>query len=168
MLCCDDAGDDPGGESFELSGPENLAYVIYTSGSSGMPKGVMVEHGALSRQLEWMQREFPLGPHDRVLFKYAVSFDVAVLEMICPLLAGARIVVFGGRGSTDIPALARFMHRHEVTVFDAVPSMLAALLDQPAFGKCRALRRVICGGEAMPASLLHRLRDRPELEIVNM
>jgi amino acid adenylation domain-containing protein len=168
-LSCEDIEvGDPADESSTRSGPENLAYVIYTSGSSGVPKGVMVEHGALSRQLVWMQREFPLGVQDRVVFKYAVSFDVSILEMICPLIAGARIIVLGDRGPVDIAKLAALIRRYEVTVLDTVPSMLAALLEQPAFGRNGALRRVICGGEAMPAGLLNRLRERLQVECVNM
>jgi amino acid adenylation domain-containing protein len=149
-------------------GAENLAYVIYTSGSSGVPKAVMIEHGALSRHLAWMQAEFPLAAGDSTVFKYAVSFDVSILEMIYPLTMGARIVVFGGSGHFDVAALAAMMREQRVTTLDAVPAMIAALLEQPDFFENSALRRVISGGDVMSPDLLDRLLDRPGLEVVNM
>jgi amino acid adenylation domain-containing protein len=150
------------------SGPENLAYVIYTSGSSGLPKGVMVEHGALARHLAFMQAELPLSAADRTLLKYAVSFDVALLEVLSPLVAGATLVIFPGDGRFDVTALAELIRSRGITTVDLVPAMLAALLDDDAFLDSPALRRVICGGEAMPAPLLARLRARLPVEFVNM
>jgi amino acid adenylation domain-containing protein len=161
----DIGGRDPAPED---PAPENLAYVIHTSGSSGTPKGVMVEHGAIARHLCWMQAELPLGPEDRVLLKYALTFDVSFLEMAAPLIAGARIVVAGGDAATDMAELAALVHRHEVTAIDLVPSMLEALLDQRLFAASRSIRRIVCGGEAMPASLLDRLLARPGIEVINM
>jgi len=150
------------------SGAENLAYVIYTSGSSGTPKGVMIEHGALSRHLQWMQAEFTLRPGDRTLFKYSFNFDVSIIEMFAPLIAGAWVVVLGGDGIVDIAKLAKLIREREITVIDMVPSMLAALLDQPFFVASRSLRRVTCGGEVMPSDLLNRLNDKMNVEFVNM
>ena len=149
-------------------GSENLAYVIYTSGSTGVPKGVMVEHGALARHLQWMQAEFPLKADDRVAFKYSFSFDVSLLEMIWPLLAGARVIVPKEDGATDVNSFARLIRDRGVTVLDVVPSMLSALLDSPVFASARSLRRVFSGGEVMPPDLLNRLLDRMDVEFCNM
>lgn len=150
-----------------VSGPKNLAYVIYTSGSSGTPKGVMVEHGAISRHLQWMQTEFPLGSEDRTPFKYAFSFDVSIVEMWSPLLAGAQLVVLEEDNLVDVAKLAKVIHGDGITAIDVVPSMLAALLDQPLFVDSKQLRRVICGGEVMSLELLNRLRQQMEVEFVN-
>ncbi|MDQ3898504.1 MAG: amino acid adenylation domain-containing protein, partial [Actinomycetota bacterium] len=148
--------------------PGNLAYVIYTSGSSGRPKGVMVEHHSLAGHLEWMQSELPLTETDRAIFKYSCSFDVSLLEMMCPLVVGARVVVPTAEAATDVNLLAKAIRDHEVTVLDVVPSMLEALLDCSVFAACHSLRRVVCGGEAMPPDLLARLLDRMDVEFCNM
>ncbi|HET7286856.1 MAG TPA: amino acid adenylation domain-containing protein, partial [Pyrinomonadaceae bacterium] len=149
-------------------GPENLAYIIYTSGSSGVPKGVMIEHGALSRHLQWMQAEFPLTTSDRTLFKYSFSFDVSIVEMLQPLLAGAAMEVMESNGPLDVSKVAKVISDLSITSIDVVPSMLSALLDNPLFVAKKSLRRVICGGEMMPPDLLKRLRDRLDVEFVNM
>ena len=169
VLCNDEATADATSENLSVqSHPDNLAYVIYTSGSSGTPKGVMVEHGAISKHLQWMQDEFPLSADDRTLFKYAFSFDVSIVEMFCPLMAGAQIVVIEGPNSLDVSRLARTIREHAITVIDVVPSLLSALLDSPQFATSSSLRRVVCGGEVMSPDLLNRLLNRLSVEFVNM
>jgi len=169
FILCDDSVADASSENLSVeSRPDNLAYVIYTSGSSGTPKGVMVEHGAISKHLQWMQEEFPLSPDDRTLFKYAFSFDVSIVEMFCPLLAGARVVVIEGGSPLDVSNLARTIREHAITAIDVVPSLLSALLDNSSFSGASSLRRVICGGEVMSPDLLNRLLNRLSVAFVNM
>ncbi len=148
--------------------PGNLAFVIHTSGSSGNPKGVMVEHRALANHLLWMLQSFPLGEADRVVFKYSFSFDVSILETLYPLAAGARVIVAGSGPATDLAEVLGLMQAHGATTLDAVPSMLAALLEDPRFAACRSLRRITCGGEPMPPELLRRLLTQHPVEFNNM
>jgi amino acid adenylation domain-containing protein/non-ribosomal peptide synthase protein (TIGR01720 family) len=151
----DDMGEDDSSPASRVTA-RNLAYVIYTSGSSGRPKGVMVEHRALVNQLIWMQREFPLEQTDRVPQKYSLSFDVAVLEIFGPLLAGARLVLMRPARHLDSSYLADLIVREGITALDLVPSLLRVLLDDAKFRGCRSLRRVTCGGEELTVEL----RDR--------
>jgi amino acid adenylation domain-containing protein len=164
----EDAAPESGEGLPALERPGDLAYVIYTSGSTGAPKGVAVEHGALSLHLRWMQEEFPLGPEDRTLFKYSFSFDVAVLEMMQPLLGGSRLLVVNEGGPLDMRLVAKLTHDCAITAIDLTPSMLSSLLEHPLFVASKALRRVICGGETMPPELLERLLDGLDVEFVNM
>ncbi|MEO7587075.1 MAG: long-chain fatty acid--CoA ligase [Arachnia sp.] len=46
---------------------EDLASIIYTSGTTGDPKGVMLEHKALVRQKEAIEKFFEFGPTDHSL-----------------------------------------------------------------------------------------------------
>jgi amino acid adenylation domain-containing protein len=162
LLCLDD-GEDPGdGAGWPETGPagaarpDSLAYVIYTSGSTGTPKGVMVTHRAVANHLMWMQAAFPLTESDRVVLKYSVSFDTSVLETFGTLLAGGRLVVARPGGHLDASYLAGLIAEHRVTILDVVPGLLQALLEQPALQRVGSLRRVACGGEALPAALADR------------
>ncbi|HLL81025.1 MAG TPA: amino acid adenylation domain-containing protein, partial [Longimicrobium sp.] len=149
--------------------PENLAYVIYTSGSTGTPKGVGITHAALSNHMAWMQRALPLSAEDRVLLKTPASFDASVWEFWAPLLAGATLVVARPGGERDAAYLARTLAEEEITILQAVPTLAAALVEEPGLDACRTLRRLCCGGEALSPRLCARVHERlPGAEVVNL
>jgi amino acid adenylation domain-containing protein len=138
------------------AGDINAAYVIFTSGSTGAPKGVTVSHRSVTNHLAWMLSAFPLDVGDRTALKYPVTFDAAVCEIFCPLLAGATLVIAPPAEHWDVSEFIRLCQEHELTALDVVPSMLEVLLREPDFAACRSLRRVICGGEV----LRREVRDR--------
>jgi amino acid adenylation domain-containing protein len=151
--------------------PDHLAYLIYTSGSTGRPKGVMIPHRAILNRLLWMERRFPLTEADRVLLKTPFTFDASVWELFVPLIAGARLVLASPQGHRDPAYLAREIARQGVTVLQLVPSMLPAFLDEPASAHLPTLRRLFCGGEALPLDLARRAARQLGLqgiEVVNL
>ena len=148
--------------------PAQLAYVIYTSGSTGTPKGVGIPHRALARHMAWMQRVHPLAGDDRVLQKTSVSFDASVWEFHAPLLAGATLVLAPPGVQGDPAALARTVARERITILQVVPSVLGALLESGALEGCTSLRRLFCGGEALPAGMAARARAMLDAEVVNL
>jgi amino acid adenylation domain-containing protein/non-ribosomal peptide synthase protein (TIGR01720 family) len=133
--------------------PDSLAYVIYTSGTTGKPKGVMVSHRALCNHLRWMQAAFPLTPQDRVPQKYSLSFDVSVLEIFYPLLAGARLVMVPPTEYFDSASLMDFLIENKITAIDLVPSMLHALVQDQRFSSLATLRQITCGGDVLSREL---------------
>ncbi len=137
-------------------GAEDLAYVIYTSGSTGRPKGAMNSHRAICNRLLWLQSVDPLTPEDRVLQKTPFSFDVSVWEFFWPLATGARLVLARPGGHQDPAYLARLLAEAGITTVHFVPSLLAVFLETQDLAACTALRRVLCSGEALPASLERR------------
>jgi amino acid adenylation domain-containing protein len=148
--------------------PLHLAYVIYTSGSTGKPKGVQVHHQAVCNHLLWMQSKFPLHKTDRILQKYPFNFDASVCEIFGALLAGARLVITEPSAHWDVSRFAELVREQDVTVLDLVPSMLEALLAEPAFWSCRSLRRVVCGGEVLTPDLRDRFFGQMDAELHNL
>ncbi|MET7343994.1 amino acid adenylation domain-containing protein [Streptomyces sp. NPDC087866] len=130
--------------------PGDPAYLIYTSGSTGRPKGVPNTHRAIVNRLLWMQRSYPIGPEDSVLQKTPAGFDVSVWEFFWPLMTGARLVLARPGGQKDAAYLHGLIRSAPVTVAHFVPSMLPLFLAEEGAGRCTALRRVVCSGEALP------------------
>ncbi|MGH2510528.1 MAG: amino acid adenylation domain-containing protein, partial [Ktedonobacteraceae bacterium] len=132
---------------------DNLIYVIYTSGSTGQPKGVMCTHASLWNHFRWFLQTLPLASDDRVLQRTSVSFDAAGLEIFWPLLSGACLVLAHPDAQRDSTALVQTMIEQQITQAQYVPSLLRAVLDEPALAGYIDLRRMFCGGEALPFSL---------------
>lgn len=160
---------DPSTASASLAA-NSLAYVIYTSGSTGMPKGAMNEHRGVVNRLLWMRDEYGIGAGDIVLQKTPFSFDVSVWEFFLPLLSGARLVMARPGGHKDPAYLAATVQSRGVTTMHFVPSMLHAFLEHADVGKaCVGLRRVICSGEALSATLVEIFRRKlPGVELHNL
>ncbi|XTZ19041.1 amino acid adenylation domain-containing protein [Micromonospora echinospora] len=137
------------------SAAAQAAYAIYTSGSTGRPKGVVVEHVSLTNLLGAMQGRFALTPDDRVLAIATVAFDIAVLELFLPLLAGARVVLASRSDVLRPAALLELVHRSGVTVMQATPALWQVLVTHDAAFLTKI--RVISTGEALPGGLAEQL-----------
>jgi amino acid adenylation domain-containing protein len=157
------------GEPLDADGDaETLAYILYTSGSTGRPKGVMIPHRAIVNHMRWMADALPLTEADAVLQRTPIGFDASVWEFWAPLLAGARLIIGPAGVQRDPGELARVLGEHGITVLQLVPSLLRALLDEPALDGARALRRVCCGGETLTSELTERCLARLPVELVNL
>ncbi|HML82982.1 MAG TPA: amino acid adenylation domain-containing protein [Thiomonas arsenitoxydans] len=141
--------------------PEDPAYLIYTSGSTGQPKGVEVPHRAVVNFLRSMAREPGLQSDNVLLAVTTLSFDIAVLELLLPLTAGARVVLADHAQSRDPFALRDLLQTSLATVLQATPSTWRMLLDVGWPGNPDPSRpprlRAFIGGEALPADLAPRL-----------
>ena len=134
--------------------PADLAYVIYTSGSTGQPKGVEIGHEAL-QNVVWAFRAWPgVQAEDTWLAVTSLSFDIAALELLVPLVVGARLAIADAAATMDGGQLAAWIARTGATVMQATPATWELLLASGWTG-APALR-VWCGGEALP----RRLADR--------
>jgi amino acid adenylation domain-containing protein len=151
-----------------IRNPDDLAWIIFTSGSSGTPKAVGVTHRAALNHMHAMSEALPVGPKDRVLHKYSPAFDACLAEIFPALLSGAAVVIVPAGQQMDARYLIETIVRHRVSILDSVPSLIDALLDDPAFDQAVSLRRIVCGGEALPPRLVAQLAARlPKAEIWN-
>jgi amino acid adenylation domain-containing protein len=142
----------------KTSAADALAYVIYTSGSTGRPKGVAIQHGALFNLLHSMRREPGLTAEDTLVAVTTLAFDIAALELLLPLLTGARLVIATEAQVHDGDLLLALLKDSGATVLQATPGAWRALVDS---GWTDSLPlRVLCGGEAMSRDLADKLLER--------
>ncbi len=141
-----------------LACAENVAYVIYTSGSTGQPKGVQLCHGSLTNCVSSIQREPGLSANDVVLAITNLWFDIATLELLLPLITGARLVIGARTLASDGEQLAAKLEEAEVTVMQATPATWSLLIQSGWQG--RAGLRVLSGGEALGRNLADELMMR--------
>lgn len=131
------------------------AYVIFTSGTTGKPKGVEISHRALTNFLSSIVERPGFTDRDTIVAATTISFDIAALELLAPLLAGGRVAIASRDAVRDGYALVKLIDEHKATVVQATPSLWKLLLE--AGFAPRADLRMLCGGENLPRDLADRL-----------
>jgi amino acid adenylation domain-containing protein len=133
-------------------GPRHLAYVLYTSGSTGLPKGVLVEHGGVCNTIATFSRLYENGPESRVLLFAPLHFDASVLDVFTALANGGTLIVAPREETIPGDELTSLMARKRVTHAKFTPSALAAT----PWADLPELEVVILGGEICSAELVAR------------
>ncbi len=158
-------GNNPDSGSAGLTS-RRLAYVIYTSGSTGQPKGVMVDHRAITR-LVLNNRYANFAATDRVAFASNPAFDAATLEIWAPLLHGARIVIIEQQVLLDPARFAQALKRHGVNILWLTVGLFNQCADELSTVFPR-LRYLLVGGDALDPKIITRvLRSNPPQHLLN-
>jgi acyl-coenzyme A synthetase/AMP-(fatty) acid ligase/aryl carrier-like protein len=92
---------------------------------------------------------------DTLLAVTTLSFDIAALELFLPLCVGGQLVIASREVAADPVQLMERLERHKVTVMQATPITWRMLLDAGWDG--HPLKKILCGGEALPQELADRL-----------
>ncbi len=156
-----EAGDDPSlGDGLRDRAarvqPDDIFTLLYTSGTTSFPKGAMISHRNCLPH-GWASGErIGLGERDRVL--HTLPFSGTWGGLVIPLMTlthGACLVLEEFFDPLDTLQL---LARERITVWNAVDTMLTAVLDHPDLDKYdrTALRT---GGVAMTGGGRHGLFD---------
>ncbi|MFE7131541.1 AMP-binding protein [Streptomyces sp. NPDC057638] len=145
-------------------------YCIFTSGTTGRPKGAAVEHRGMVNHLWAKVADLDLTADDRLAFTAPLVFDIAIWQMLAPLLVGGAVVVVH-QPSLDFPRRVRTaLERTGVTVVELVPTVVGWLVAEaerrgPVLP---ALRWLISTGEELRPELAARaLTALPHVRLLN-
>ena len=150
--------------------PDDMAFWQYTSGSTGRPKAAVhlqrdMVYGAELYAIPVQQ----LTPDDRIYSASKMFFAYGLgNSLYCPLRAGAMSVLAPERSTPEV--CLRTIHEERPTVFYAVPTLYAAILNVPAAAQrfdTSSLRLAVSAGEALPAELYRRFKERFGVEIID-
>jgi benzoate-CoA ligase family protein len=150
--------------------PDDIAFWLYSSGSTGRPKAVMHRGRAmLPTAVLYAERVLGIGGGD-VCFSASKMFFAYGLgnAMTFPLHAGATVALMAERPTPD--AVMRILRTHNPTVFYGVPTLYAGILANAANSRASGSARLrICtsAGEALPAAVAERWRERFGVEILD-
>jgi non-ribosomal peptide synthetase component F len=92
------------------------------------------------------------------MFSLSINFDAHLLQLLPPLMSGARLVVAAPGRHLDYEFMAQLIHHSRVTLLTAPASLLVqylAAVDAAAIS-CGSLREVTVGGEPLPLQQVQR------------
>jgi fatty-acyl-CoA synthase len=161
-----------GGESTEFDWPQldenSAAAMCYTSGTTGNPKGVVYSHRSsfLHTMAACTGNGMGLGTSDSVLPIVPMFHANAWGMPYAAVMAGAELVLPDCH--LDPRSVIDMIETQRPTVAGAVPTIwndVMHRLEKDPDHDISSLRLVICGGSAVPVSLMRTFEERHDVEI---
>lgn len=141
---------------------DDIAIWKFTTGSTGEPKAcVHPAHSAVASYQHYARGVLDIGSDDVVLPVPKLFFGYARdLAALYPFGVGGSGIVFAERSTPE--RIFELIARHRPTILVSVPTMMQAMLDDPAAAEqsLGSLRLCTSAGEALPASLHRRWLER--------
>jgi long-chain acyl-CoA synthetase len=150
--------------------PADLSTIGYTSGTTGHPKGAMQSHRAVYLNTAALFALQARTDRDVMLNALPLPHVYGNIVMNGTFMVGATLVMM--ERFDPARALAE-IQRHQVTVFDGVPTMYAMMLADPSLPgtDLSGLRICAVGGQTMPVAKMQEWEQRsgaPLLELWGM
>jgi benzoate-CoA ligase family protein len=149
---------------------DDAAFWLYSSGSTGFPKGcVHLQHDMHCCVELYAKPILGITPDD-VTFSAAKLFFAYGLGngLYFPLAVGGTAIHYPGRVTAE--SAFQVISEQRPTIFFGVPTLYAAMLALPDAAQrfdTSSLRLCVSAGEALPADLFSRWRDRFGVEILD-
>ena len=136
--------------------PEGICTIVASSGTSGVPKAAMLtEKGLLADLASGLELyEFAQGARYAKLLPYTHAFGL-VCDLLAPLATGGTVAL--PHTSTTFAAELPRLAPTALNLPPRAASLLADLLDKGPY-RLPTLRKMLCGGAGLPASVTQQLR----------
>lgn len=147
--------------------PDDVGFWLYTSGSTGQLKGAV----HLQADLVYTAEYYGVGvlgirEEDRVFSAAKLFFAYGLGNaMSFPLRVGATAVLMAERPTAR--SVSRRLVEQQPTIFCGVPTLYASMLAEADLPIGGALRICVSAGEALPAEVGRRFRERTSVDILD-
>ncbi len=140
---------------------DDTAVLLYTSGTTGSPKGAELTHSNLRRNVEvTLETLIQIDENDTLLGALPLFHSFGqTCGLNCGAAAGARLTLIP---RFDPDKALEIIQRDEVTIFEGVPTMYAAMLNSKKKDEVdlSSLRLCVSGGSAMPGEVMRAFEQQ--------
>jgi 4-hydroxybenzoate-CoA ligase len=145
--------------------PDDACFWLYSSGSTGLPKGTVHLHRDMVYSCETYGKQVLGVKEDDVCFSAAKLFFAYGLGngLYFPFSVGATAVYMPDRPTPE--AVFQTIKENKPTLFFGVPTLYASMLE--AEGSLTGVRLCVSAGEALPADILKRWKERFTVDILD-
>ena len=152
--------------------PEDPSYIIYTSGSTGNPKGVVLNHKALTNLTHYLNGYVRYLKYNygnmAIASLTTISFDIFIFETLISLQKGLNVVMATENEQTMPDRLNKLLERNNVKAFQLTPSRMEILLNNidliPAL---KNISYITLAGEALSNKLLKSILSLGKIKVYN-
>ncbi len=148
------------------------SYMIYTSGSTGNPKGVVLNHKALSNLTNYLNNYVEYLKNDYQNMAIAslttISFDIFIFETLISLQKGLNVVMATENEQTMPDKLNSLIEKNNIKAFQLTPSRMEILLNNlDLIPQLKNIKFITLAGEALSNKLLRSILDLGNITVYN-
>ena len=127
----------PPDASVDLARGEDPVLIMYTSGTTALPKGCIVQHGALTANALAVAAKFGLVTGER-FWDPMPMYHLASLLPMCACFAAAATYIGMGHFEADL-ALEMLARERPAVIYSCFPPVTMAIMHHPRFEQLRPL-----------------------------